>query len=61
MIQEDIFAFLVEPECIKLAENGELDLIVCISNLGNYYLRARKGSTINGNLDDLIVKEKKHK
>jgi ribosomal protein S13 len=45
-----------KSECIKLAKRGELDLIVCTAHTGNDYLRARNGSSVNGSLDDLVIK-----
>ncbi|HVE45051.1 MAG TPA: DUF3892 domain-containing protein [Gammaproteobacteria bacterium] len=46
-----------KEECIKLTKDGELDLVVCLSQQGNEYLRARAGSSINDSLDKLVVKE----
>jgi hypothetical protein len=46
-----------KEECIKLTKHGELDLIVCLSQQGHEYLRARMGSSVNGSLDKLVVKD----
>lgn len=46
-----------KEECIKLTKQGELDLVICLSQQGHEYLRARKGSSINGSLEKLVVKD----
>jgi len=46
-----------KEECIILTKQGELDLIICRSQQGHEYLRARTGSSINDSLDKLIVKD----
>ena len=48
--------WLPKPECIELAKQGLLDLVICTSHAGHEYLRARKGSPVNGSLDKLVVK-----
>lgn len=50
-------------ECIKLTKQGKLDLVICISQQGHQYLRARNGSSVNGSLNKLVVKDpnKKHR
>ncbi|MBI5447361.1 MAG: hypothetical protein HY939_01355 [Gammaproteobacteria bacterium] len=46
-----------KQECLKMAKQEMLDLVIC-SHLGNDYLRARSGSSINGSLGNLVVKDK---
>jgi hypothetical protein len=43
---------------ITLTKQGGLDLIICRSPQGHEYLRARAGSSINGSLDKLVVKDR---
>lgn len=50
-----------KQECLKLTKQGALDLVICLSQQGHEYLRARKGSYINGSLDKLVVKDPKKK
>lgn len=45
-----------KTECVKLAKQGLLDLVICSSPQGHDYLRARKGSSVNGSLNKLVVK-----
>lgn len=45
--------------CISLMKEGKLDLVLCCSHSGNLYLRSRKNSSIQGNLQLLIAKEPK--
>ncbi|MBA2653900.1 MAG: DUF3892 domain-containing protein [Gammaproteobacteria bacterium] len=47
-----------KAECLKLAKQGKLDLVVC-SHLGNEYLRTREKSTVNDSLNNLVIKDKK--
>lgn len=48
-----------KSECINLAKQGKLDMVICTSRLGHDYLRVRAGSPINSNLSDLVVKDDK--
>ena len=48
--------WVTKPNCISMVEQGILDLIMCTSVLGHIYLRARVGSSINGSLNHLIIK-----
>ncbi|HLD16605.1 MAG TPA: hypothetical protein VJB02_02705 [Coxiellaceae bacterium] len=50
-----------KSECINLAKQGCLDLIVCISHMRHEYLRARPNSSVNGSLEHMIVKKPKEK
>lgn len=43
------------------ASIDKLDLVMCISQQGHQYLRARVGSSVNGSLDKMIVKNPKVK
>src|SRR3989338_4941005 len=45
-----------KSECIQLAKQGVLDLAICTSHEGHEYLRARKESLVNNNLEKLVVK-----
>lgn len=49
--------WITKVECINLAKQGKLDVIICISQLGHEYIRARAGSSINENLSHLIVQD----
>jgi len=53
--------WLSKDECIQLAKEGQLDLIICISAMGHNYLRARPHSSINGKLGGLVVKKPRSK
>lgn len=50
-----------KEECFQLAQNGQLDVLCCISNKGHQYIRARPHSSINPNLEQLVVKKRKDK
>ena len=50
-----------KEECIQLAKQGQLDVVICISAMGHSYLRARAHSSINGCLERLVVKKPKKK
>ncbi len=45
--------------CLISTKQGELDLHICISDRGHEYLRARAGSSVNGSLEKLVVKDPK--
>jgi len=45
--------------CLISAKQGELDLLTCTSDQGHEYLRARMGSSVNGSLEKLVVKDPK--
>lgn len=49
--------WVTKAECLRLAKQDALDLVIC-SHLGNDYLRARPGSSVNGSLSNLVVKDK---
>lgn len=44
-------------ECLELTKEEKLDLLICTSRLGHDYLRARAGSSINGSLSHIVVKD----
>lgn len=45
-----------KSECIDLAKNGQLDVVVCLSSFGHHYVRARSHSSINACLKTLVEK-----
>lgn len=51
--------WLSKSECISLAKQGKLDMVICTSRLGHTYLRTRTGSSINSNLNSIVVKDEK--
>lgn len=51
--------WISKSECMYLAKQGKLDVIICISRLGHDYIRTRAGSHINEPLNHLIVQNKK--
>lgn len=53
--------WVTKQECIELVRQGILDLVACTSHEGHEYLRARKGSSVNGSLDKLVVKRRDKK
>jgi len=48
-----------KSECINLAKQGKLDVVLCTSRLGHEYVRARSGSPVNHSLNRLVVKDKR--
>ncbi|OGT49013.1 MAG: hypothetical protein A3E82_08725 [Gammaproteobacteria bacterium RIFCSPHIGHO2_12_FULL_38_11] len=50
--------WISKPECMALVKQGKLDLVICTSRLGHDYLRARAGSSVNGSLDHMVIKNK---
>jgi hypothetical protein len=50
-----------KTECLNLTKQHKLDLVICTSNAGQKYLRSRIGSSINGSLEHLVVKDPKKK
>lgn len=46
--------WITDPECINLAEQGKVELEVCISHLGNKFLRSPPGSYFQTRLGDLM-------
>lgn len=52
-------SWVSKAECINLAKKGKLDVIICTSHQGHDYLRTRAGSSINGSLNDMVVKKPK--
>ncbi len=51
--------WISKEECIQLAKQGQLDVLICISSMGHSYLRARTHSSINDCLERLVVKKPK--
>lgn len=51
--------WISKPACLISTKQGELDLHICVSDQGREYLRARKGSSVNGSLEKLVVKDSK--
>ncbi len=49
--------WVTKTECINLVKQDKLDLVVCTSQQGHQYLRARVGSSVNGSLDHMVVKD----
>ena len=62
-----IFSFCIgddwisKEQCIKLAKQGLVDLEVCISHLGNTFLRTSYGTAFQEKLDSIIDKKYKGK
>jgi hypothetical protein len=52
-------SWVSKSECINLTKKGKLDLVVCTSRLGVNYLRARVGSSVNGSLNHMVVKDQR--
>lgn len=51
------WAWLSKDQCIELAKEGKVDLEVCISCLGNAYLRTSPIGSFQDNLRNLIDKK----
>lgn len=48
--------WVTKPECMNLVMQGKLDLVTCTSPQGHQYFRARAGSSVNGSLEQMVVK-----
>ncbi|MCX7115013.1 MAG: hypothetical protein NTW08_03780 [Gammaproteobacteria bacterium] len=46
-----------KQECIDLAKQGQLDVVVCITAIGQSYIRGRANSSINPCLKKLVIKK----
>lgn len=51
--------WISKDQCLKLAQQGKLDVVFCISHLGNTYLRARTDSSFQKNLNTIVEKTNK--
>lgn len=46
-----------KQECIDLAKQGQLDVVVCITAIGHSYIRGRSNSSINPCLKKLLIRK----
>jgi len=46
-----------KQECIDLAKQGQLDVVICITAIGHSYIRGRANSSINPCLKKLVIKK----